>query len=154
MRSGGSTSVLPWAVKSESYAPAPDPANIPPSDGSVIGVLAEMKPMLKWDEATDEEREWWDQLEVDNGEHLSALVLLAVELVRRNATLSDLYRAYSVSQSDSMERLLEVVDELHKLTPAENLETNRLFTEEDRRKAAWRRLKRQRKARRRKQANS
>jgi type IV secretory pathway TraG/TraD family ATPase VirD4 len=116
---------------------------------SVANLLGEIKPFIGWDEATDAEREWWEELEADNAEHLSGLILTAVELVRRGATLSDLYHASTLSDSESVENLLEVIDNERREAEAKAAnESPRYVNDAERRRAAWRRLKRQRKLRR------
>lgn len=133
--------------------PAEEAAESAGEEGeSVANVLGEMKPLMGWEDASEAEQEWWMQLEEENAGQLSGLVLVAVELVRRGATLTELYQAYEISQSDSMERLLEVVDERKASAAARQLEENRMMTEEERRRAAWQRLKRQRKNRRNRKA--
>ncbi len=122
------------------------------SHESVENVLGEMKPLMRWDDASEEAREWWGQLEGDNAEQISGLVMVAVELIRRGATLADLHSAYLETESDSMERLLEVIDERHHEPEPQRINENQVINDADRRRAAWQRLKRQRKNKRRRQA--
>ena len=96
-------------------APPPTQAAGGESSGSsqdLRELLDQIKKKLDWENTTGVAREWWEAFETQNQSNLAAVLLLAQELLGRQATITEFFLAYVYSNSDSCEENLKYLDQM------------------------------------------
>jgi type IV secretory pathway TraG/TraD family ATPase VirD4 len=67
---------------------------------------------LDWANTTGVAREWWEAFEKENRDKMRLVVKLGEELAKRRATISEFFLAYVYSNSESIEKNLQYLDQM------------------------------------------
>ncbi len=68
------------------------------------------KQMLDWENASQDARQWWLELEELNSERIDLILKLTVELLSRNASIDDFFVACSYSEREGVQENLNFLD--------------------------------------------
>lgn len=68
------------------------------------------KQMLDWENASQDARQWWSELEELNSERVDLILKLTVELLSRNASIDDFFVACSYSEREGVQENLSFLD--------------------------------------------
>lgn len=94
-------------------SPASTPASTSGASSTEIRELLEQaKKKLDWDNTTGVAREWWEAFETQNAENLATVLMLTLELLARQATITEFFLAYVYSDVDSVEENLKYLDQM------------------------------------------
>ena len=80
------------------------------TDEQIMTELAEVKKALDWDNTTGGARKWWEAFESENKARYPLVLRLAMELQTRQATITEVFRAWVDGNTDDMQGTLHYMD--------------------------------------------
>jgi len=82
------------------------------SSSEIKELLEQAKKKLDWENTTGVAREWWEAFEAQNAENLATVLMLTLELLSRQASITEFFLAYVYSDVDSVEENLKYLDQM------------------------------------------
>ena len=92
------------------------------SSAEIRELLEQAKKKLDWENTTGVAREWWEAFEAQNAENLATVLMLTLELLSRQATITEFFLAYVYSDVDSVEENLKYLDQMREQKKLEEQE--------------------------------
>jgi type IV secretory pathway TraG/TraD family ATPase VirD4 len=92
------------------------------SSAEIKELLEQAKKKLDWENTTGVAREWWEAFEAQNQENLATVLMLTLELLSRQATITEFFLAYVYSDVDSVEENLKYLDQMREQRKMEEAE--------------------------------
>ncbi len=97
----------------EKFGEAAKPAGVSGASSAEIKELLEQaKKKLDWENTTGVAREWWEAFETQNAENLATVLMLTLELLSRQSSITEFFLAYVYSDVDSVEENLKYLDQM------------------------------------------
>jgi len=92
------------------------------SSSEIKELLEQAKKKLDWENTTGVAREWWEAFEAQNAENLATVLMLTLELLSRQASITEFFLAYVYSDVDSVEENLKYLDQMREQRKLEEQE--------------------------------
>jgi len=92
------------------------------SSAEIKELLEQAKKKLDWENTTGVAREWWEAFEAQNAENLATVLMLTLELLSRQASITEFFLAYVYSDVDSVEENLKYLDQMREQRKLEEQE--------------------------------
>jgi len=106
------------------------------SSAEIRELLEQAKKKLDWENTTGVAKEWWEAFEAQNQENLATVLMLTLELLARQATITEFFLAYVYSDVDSVEENLKYLDQMREQKKLEEQEAAAMEAEAEREAAA------------------